>query len=313
MTINFLGLDVETYYCSKTYSLAKKDTTTQQYIEDPRFETIGWGLGGVTKNKPIWIPNRADKTLNKIDWDSTIVIAQNAQFDGGVLDYHYGIRPKQLFCTMAMAKCLGIGKLTGSVSLANLAKFFGLRDKGGEVTNANGMRLRVFTPQQLAAYGEYCKNDVWLTNEIFKIMRPFVDVQELMWHSKVNKAFTEPQCRLNLKVLTEELQRVQDRNAEVQQNTASMLGCGVDELSVKLRSGAKFAALLEEHGVKVPMKVSPTTGKDTYAFSKTDTGFIALLESDNEVVQALASARLGAKSTTEESRLVRMIALANLP
>ena len=315
MALNFLGMDTETYYDSKTYSLAKRDTTTQQYIEDPRFETIGWGLAGVTKNKPVWRVGHQQSaaTFTKIDWDNTIVIAQNAQFDGGILDYHFGVHPKHLLCTMAMAQTLGIGKITGSVSLATLARFFKLPDKGHEVVTANGKRLRDFTPQELAAYGGYCKNDVYLTNEIFKIMRPFIDIDELLWHSKVNKAFTEPQCRLNLDVLTNELQRVQDRNAEIQTKTAAMLGCGVEQLGVVLRSGKKFAELLEAHDVVVPMKVSPATGKDTYAFSKTDKGFIDLLEHEDETVQALAAARLGAKSTTEETRLVRMIALANLP
>jgi hypothetical protein len=60
-----------------------------------------------------------------------------------------------------------------------------------------------------------------------------------------------------------------------------------------LRSSAKFAALLAEFGVKAPMKLSPTTGKETYAFAKTDEEFKTLQEHENEYVQLLSFCALG--------------------
>ena len=313
MSTIFLGADAETYYDSKTYSLARRDTTTQQYVEDERAETIGWGFAELNKNQPQWIAGKADGVISAMPWDRIAMIAHNAQFDGSWLEHHYGVRPKHVLCTMAMAQALGIGKLTGSVSLATLARFFRLPDKGTEVLNANGKRLRDFTPYELQQYGEYCKHDVFLTNSIFNIMAPHFDLEEMMWHSKVNKAFTEPQCRLDMDVLTTELARVRARNLEIQQRTADQLDCSIETLKKTLGSNIKFAALLEEHGIAPPMKVSKTTGKDTFAFAKTDKGFIALLEHEDEEIQALAAARLGVKSTTEETRLLRMISLAELP
>jgi DNA polymerase len=59
------------------------------------------------------------------------------------------------------------------------------------------------------------------------------------------------------------------------------------------------------------MKESLTTGKQTYAFAKTDAGFKALLNHDSPEVQALATARLGLKSTLEETRTERFIAIAS--
>jgi DNA polymerase I-like protein with 3'-5' exonuclease and polymerase domains len=55
------------------------------------------------------------------------------------------------------------------------------------------------------------------------------------------------------------------------------------------------------------MKISPTTGKETYAFAKTDEGFKALAEDEDIRVQALVAARLGNKSTLEETRTQRFI------
>jgi DNA polymerase len=64
------------------------------------------------------------------------------------------------------------------------------------------------------------------------------------------------------------------------------------------------------------MKISPTTNKSTYAFSKTDQEFLALADHPDDRVQALVAARLGNKSTLEETRTQRFIDIAsrgNLP
>jgi DNA polymerase len=78
----------------------------------------------------------------------------------------------------------------------------------------------------------------------------------------------------------------------------------------ELMSNQRFAVLLETLGVDVPMKISPTTGKSTFAFAKTDVGMKALLEHESPTVQALAAARLGVKSTLEETRTQRFIDIA---
>lgn len=306
--------DAETYY-DKEYSLAlkgKKRITTQQYVEDPRFETIGWGIA-LPKQEPVWTPGTASVMLNSIDWDNTAMVFHNAKFDGAILDYHYGIHPKYLFCTMAMAQVVGIGKLTGSVSLAALAEFFELPAKGTTVHEVSGLRLADFPQELLADYGEYCCHDVWLTRRIFEILYPYVDAEEILWHSKIHKAFTEPCVKLDTGILEAELERVRARSHAILEQTAAMVGCTVDQLPSKLRSAKQFAELLEDNGVKPPMKISPSNGKPTYAFSKKDTAFVSMADHENEVVRELVRAKLGAASTMEETRLVKMIALSKLP
>jgi DNA polymerase len=59
------------------------------------------------------------------------------------------------------------------------------------------------------------------------------------------------------------------------------------------------------------MKISPTTGKETFAFAKTDEAFKELKEHSNPEVQALVAARLGVRSTIEETRTQRFIDIAN--
>lgn len=75
---------------------------------------------------------------------------------------------------------------------------------------------------------------------------------------------------------------------------------------VDLMSNLKLAELLEELGVEPPTKISLATGKPTLAFAKTDEAFVALLEHENPQVQMLVAARLGVKSTIEETRSERM-------
>jgi len=68
--------------------------------------------------------------------------------------------------------------------------------------------------------------------------------------------------------------------------------------------------VLKIYNVIPPTKISPTTGKETWAFGKTDEDFKALLEHEDPAVQALVAARLGVKSTLEEPRTERFIGIS---
>jgi hypothetical protein len=61
----------------------------------------------------------------------------------------------------------------------------------------------------------------------------------------------------------------------------------------------------------VPIKNSPTTGKEVPALAKKDEGFIALTESEDTFIQHLCAVRLGTKSTLEEKRIERFIDIGN--
>jgi len=74
-----------------------------------------------------------------------------------------------------------------------------------------------------------------------------------------------------------------------------------------LMSNAKFAEALKLFGVDLPKEISFRTGKETYAFSKTDKAFVALLEHEKPEVQTLTAARLGIKSTIAETRALRLL------
>src|SRR5262249_26917033 len=79
-----------------------------------------------------------------------------------------------------------------------------------------------------------------------------------------------------------------------------------------LMSPKQFCKALEGLGVTVKTKIS-ATGRVIPAFAKTD-DFMAELAADPDLrVQALANARLAHKSTIEETRSEKFVAVASLP
>jgi DNA polymerase len=116
------------------------------------------------------------------------------------------------------------------------------------------------------------------------------------------RMFTVPKLDLNLTLLEQHLRNIQDKKELL------LLEADVDK--TELASNPKFAALLEKLGVPVPMKISPITGKETFALAKNDEEFKALASHPDIRVQALVAARLGTKSTLEETRTERFIGIS---
>lgn len=84
-----------------------------------------------------------------------------------------------------------------------------------------------------------------------------------------------------------------------------------DAVRTVVGSAEKCAGLLRALGVEPPTKISPTTGKETYAFAKTDEAFKELLEHEDPRVRVVAECRLQTKSTLEETRTERFINIAD--
>jgi DNA polymerase len=295
--MNIITVDFESYY-SADYGLKKY--TTEEYIRDPQFEVIGVAVQ-VNDGEPKWFSGDALSTyafLQNYDWSNSLALAHNAMFDGFILSNHFGIKPKGWLDTLSMGRALHGTEVGGS--LAVLSSHYGLGVKGTEVVNALGLRREAFPADQLARYGDYCKNDVTLTWKLFNAMSGGFPPTELRLIDLTIKMFTEPVLQLDVGGLENHLE-------DVVKNKKELLGLFNKD---DLMSNPKLAALLRGYGVEPPMKKSPTTGKQTYAFSKTDEEFKALLEHEEIDVQALVAARLGTKSTIEETRTERFIGIA---
>lgn len=299
--MDLITLDFETFY-DKDFSLSK--LTTEEYIRDPRFQIIGVGVK-VNDSETEWASGTHEEIAGFLsdpffDWASSMVLAHNTLFDGAILSWLFDIKPKVWADTLSIGRAIHGVEVSGS--LKALAERYEIGEKGTEVLDAKGKRREDFTEAELSRYGDYCINDVELTHKLFSRMLKGFPKQELKIIDATLRMFTEPVLELDLGLLEAHLENVKDRKDEL------MLEAGVSKED--LMSNDKFAELLRQNGVEPPTKISPATGKETYAFAKTDDGFKALEESSSYEVQVLVAARLGNKSTLEETRTQRFIDIA---
>ena len=300
--MNIITLDFETYYDSKLgYTLKKM--TTEEYVRDYRFHVIGVAVK-VNDGETYWASGTHDEVkefLNSFPFDSSLLLCQNTAFDGLILTEHFGIHAKRYADTMLMAKALH--GVDSPASLAMLAEKYEVGTKGTEVIKADGMRREDFSEDELSSYGDYCINDVELTYEIFsKMVRKGFPKKEMQLIDLTLKMFVRPLLELNLPALEEHLVNVKRAKAALMREA--------NVTAEVLNSADKFADLLRSYGIDPPTKISPRTNKEAYAFSKTDTAFTELLEHPDLRVQTVVAARLGAKSTLEESRTERFITIS---
>jgi DNA polymerase I-like protein with 3'-5' exonuclease and polymerase domains len=295
--MDIVTIDFETYY-DKDYSLSKM--TTESYIRDPRFEIIGVGIKVNDWPTDWYSGDNPGKFLKSLDYSKRAILCHNTAFDGAILSWHFGIRPRLWLDTLSMARPLHNIMVGGS--LAKLVSHYGLGKKGDEVVAALGKRKKDFTEADLAQYGQYCINDVELTKKLWDKMKVGFPASELLVIDQTLRMYTEPVIELDVPLLEQHLVEVRERKAKLMEE--------VEVTTEDIMSNPKFATALQRLGVEPPRKVSLTTGKETWAFSKTDKGFTDLLEHPDERVQALASARLGVKSTLEETRTDNLIGVA---
>jgi len=261
--MDIVTIDFETYY-DTDYSLSKM--TNEAYIRDPRFEVVGVSVK-VNDHPSDWYSG-ADpgRFLRSLDYRDQAVLAHHTHFDGAILAWLYGIRPKLWLDTLSMARPLY--GMTTSLSLGSLAKVLGVGTKGDEVIRAKGKRRADFAPDELARYGEYSCMDADLTFDIFQKLRKGFPLSELRVIDMVIRMYTEPSFGLDEYALQKHLADVR----AAKQAFYDKLG-GEVKARKHLMSNEKFATVLRKLGVEPPTKTSKTTGKETYAFAKTDQAF----------------------------------------
>jgi DNA polymerase len=300
-----ITFDFETFY-SDAFSLSR--ITTEEYIRDVQFEVIGVGVQ-VDGGQPQWFSGTREETrkwLRQFDWKNSMALAHNTMFDGAILHWVFGITPMIFLDTLSMARALHGMEAGGS--LKALAERYQIGVKGTEVVAAKGKTRMDFAPDDLARYGEYCKNDVRLTYDLFHIMSKNFPIEELRLIDITLRMFTHPQLYADEPALQDRLDDLRTERSQLLLSLKDTLhAANEEEVRKKLSSNKQFADVLRTFDLEVPMKISPTTGKETYALAKKDEGFIALTEHENPVVQQLCAVRLGTKSTLEEKRIERFI------
>jgi DNA polymerase len=302
---NTITIDFETYY-SRQFSLSIM--TTAEYVLSSFFETIGVAVKVNDEATQSFTGTHGETKawLNQYDWENSTMVAHNCLFDAAILVWRFDIHPKAFMCTMMGARP-DIVPFTKNnrMSLAMVAEYLGLGAKGTEVLNALGKRRSDFTPEEMGRYMAYCRQDTELCHGIVEVIKGQLPASEMVAIDLTIRKYTYPRLMLDRDILIARLKQVKADKARLLQKA---------ELQDKavLMSNPKFAVMLENLGISPPMKTSPATGKPTFAFAKTDTAFKDLLDHEDIRVQVLVAARMGLKSTIEETRLARFIKLADL-
>lgn len=302
--MDFYTIDFETYY-DQEYSLSNKKISTEDYVNDPRFEVI---LVGIKKNSdpPYWITGtkaEIGEHLRSLKLEECAVLAHNHFFDGLVLAVHFDIYPGMYCDTLPMAQVY-LKPYSRSIRLEVCLELLNLGVKKGTAVHKMKGRTRTsLSRHEMQEYANYCMDDCEGEFRMFKHLASMMPREELEIIDMTIRMYTQPKLVLDPNLLAHEMGLVKAKKAQA----LASLPAGVDRAD--LMSNQKFADVLEFYGVDVPTKISPTTGNATYAFAKTDTAWKELEEewADDDVVSAILAARISAKSTIEETRYQRLL------
>ena len=301
-------IDFETYYDSQ-YSLSRM--TTEEYVMDDRFEIIMVGVK-IDDQPPYVFSSRTlqgyQDHLLDIGLEQGAMLCQNTMFDALIIQHHLGIVPAMLLDTMCMAQAL-LKPTMRSISLDSLTKKLpvGIR-KGTAVHDMKGRNLDSLSPHEYKTYAEYCKTDCEAEYRVFKhLMKMGFPREELKIIDMTLRMYIEPVLKLSAPILEGVITEARQHKAEL------MAKLPPEVTRANMMSNPQFADLLRKLGIEPPMKVSPTTGKPTYAFAKNDPEWKELQEefADDEIVSSIIAARMGVKSTIAETRASRLLSIAN--
>jgi DNA polymerase len=304
---DLITIDFETYY-DREYSLSRM--STEEYVYDDRFEIIMVSLKR-NDESTIWFTAETEEEYREWLMQQGVhrgaVLAHNMMFDGLILCRLGVPTPPMLLDTLCMAKAI-LSPHHKSISLASCLKHTNAPiAKKGYVANMLGRRLRSLTSQELHEYADYCVTDTDGTHWLFQSLKSRLPKSEYEVIDTTLRMYLEPAFELNPKLLRGLLKDTREKKKKLL--AALPEWCKKSQLS----SNPQFAKLLEEKlGIEPPMKISPTTGKVTYAFAKNDEGWKDLEDewSDDPIVGPILAARLGVKSTIAETRAERFLNIA---
>lgn len=298
-------MDYETYYDNE-YSLRKM--TPLEYILDARFEALGCSFKPGLDAPSFWVDGPdLPAFMATIDWSSTMTVSHNALFDALITAIRFKCRPLMYGDTLAMARNW-VAHSTGKVSVKAIADYFGMPAKWSTLLRTVGVNFAALQadPTLHREVGNYANDDNDKCAEFFKRFMqagfPPAQLEVIDW---VVRMAAEPKFELDPILLAEHL-------AEVRAHKQQLLDrIGFESRDNIMRDGP-LSMLLMSLGVEPPKKVSKTTGQEIFAFAKSDRAFTDLLDHENPEVQAVVAARLGHKSTLEETRTERLLTLSLL-
>lgn len=266
---DILTIDFETYF-SAEYSLQKM--TTLQYVRDPRFHIFGCGVQ-INGEDPIWFTEMSElKTL--LEAGPCIVVGHNLLFDALVLIERVGVDDAQIqwVDTLGLSKALLTLK---SYSLAEVAARLHVTQQKmlGVLPKLKG--VRDLSPDQESLLREYCLQDVRTTKAVYMELYQNIPPDELRLLDATIRWGIHARLVLDKALLDEAIFEAEKARYDAIQ------ACGTTEKV--LASNPQFAKFLQDLGLNPPVKISITTSKETWAFSKQDLSWIEFQNSHPEM------------------------------
>lgn len=310
-----VSLDFETYY-DKDYTLRK--LSTSEYVRDPRFEALSCAIKLDDGPTLVYLGHDdIQAALNQINWSKATLLCHHAHFDGLILSHHFGYVPNRYACTLSMGRALH--PRTDRNDLHTLSVKYNVINKL-EMPDVKGKHLADLDNYERQALVEYNATDVDAMYEIYLLMLPKMPSFEMDLIDVTVRMFANPVLELDTELAQSELKREIEERAEIIAKSGASVVAAEAGVTLKpkrkgepvteemlLASPKAFTAMLRYLGEEPPMKVSTYNGKDTYALSKADEDFTALLEHDDERIVSLVAGRLAAKSTIGETRAARLL------
>ncbi len=319
-------LDWETYFDSQ-YNIKKLGTMA--YVRDPRFQILGASMKVEHEDTRWYTPNEIDvlvEELKSLEASNGVrLIGQNTKFDGLILAEKHNFIPSYYCDTMAMAKGLWPHHKSDLDSLTKrLFPNDKSKHKGTELESFKGKTYEDIeadgTEQILIQYGV---QDSDITYESFKQMEQWYPKPEMDIIDMTVRMFCDPVFVLDTSLMdrvaveaTKEKESVIQTaidfvNSDEIKARRLMINGELQAISPKTFSSNKeFPLLLESLGMDIPMKKSPTTGKQTPALGKNDVPYINLKRENHEFLP-IFEARERAKSNQAVSRAKKLVQAVN--
>ena len=221
---------------------------------------------------PFWIDGPdLPRFYETVDWSDIDFISHNAKFDALILAFIYKKFPKRYGCTLSMMQNWLVHQ-TGSVSLDALGKRYGLQ-KGYLPTKGVNFLALTRDAQMYQATRTYAIQDLNICRYGYRQMMadgfPPSELEVVDW---VIRMAAIPQLEVDRELIAQHL-------GEVLAAKQKLLDDAALETRDPVMRDESLAAALMFFGVNpVPRKISKGTGKEQWAFAKTDREFTDLLE-----------------------------------
>jgi DNA polymerase len=297
MAIRDVFLDFETYY-GTGYSLRLNKYNTTSYVHDPQFKIHCANIQDGEDWHRLNTIGQMHKYFNALDWENINLVAHNVLFDGYILHDVFDAHPATYSCTLAMSRAVFQDEINNDLS--SVATRLGFGEKMPDVLS-NMANKRDLTIEEMIQLEAYCEKDTTLAREIYYALEPFMTDTEMELMHITYDCFNKPVLELDLERITEEYHR----QLKYRDNAVAATGYAASNFS----SAPKYTALLEKHGVDVPLKWSEKQEKLIPAVAKNDLEYIQLIAEwkPDTKLRHFATARELCASSINTTRPLRLL------